>query len=546
MKYKIILQHIFAASLLTIFSCSKETGFVDQVALKDPAGAKIYIDRFHPSILKDFKKESDHSVKLMSSSIPNLVTSKLGDKVGAIRINGRDTWVNDRHAGYTFKGDADEFTMIPSWLGKLDVFHLGSLIKGNTIADLSFTPLSERGGNYISKPIEASVSFASKRVVGNFMPATMAAPEFFGKLMRDNGLTNPVSHGFAYEIKQFNYFNEVKSAFGSNVDIKKIFFNSSSSSNEYGDKITKDYGIMVSFTQKNFTVDMSLPETGELYSDLDLSALGGVWPAYINSMAYGSKGIILIESNAEIESFKKTVEKAFSVMGGLIDGTKQLSQQELNVLNQSEMNMLFIGTDSKFLVKSLTSFGELIGFVKKGNTFGPNNPGVPISFNLRSLNKHTTIKNYFEIKVPIDHFYVYMVGTTQKAVRTRTAPRRIKVTSRPTIPVERFYIYADPEGQNKIIAPKNFVLYVDYKYETKSFLSWGSNSISNRPFANLKQGNPIDIPLSDLIGKAEVPRGWKIFLRPNSKYTQISNGNLSRSVVRPDGSSSRGNSRSHP
>lgn len=324
-------------------------------------------------------------------------------KVGRVEVTDRSQWDDPGQVGFTIKGVADEFIMTPDWLGKLDVFHLGSIIQGNSIQDLSFIPLSERNGDYEAKPVSVSVSFPAKTVTGSFMPDVMSSTEFFSTLMKNNKMTSMQNSAFQYEIEEFTYFNELKTVFGADVDIKAIFFKSGSSGSNSSEQISGNSGLVATFTQKNFSVDMSIPEEGlELYDKLNVAS--GVSPVYINSVMYGAKGILLVESSVESNVLKSTFDKVFSVMGGLIDGSKQLTTEEKQIIANSQIQMAFMGTGGA-VVKKLASLDELIGVIKKGVQFSPLTPGVPISYKMRTLLGNKTVQNRFNFRIPIKPFY---------------------------------------------------------------------------------------------------------------------------------------------
>lgn len=405
---KIIAMLAISACCMFI-SCQKQEVNIENITanLKSPNMSTVKLNA-SPSILLASEQKThkvENSFKTASIG-PTLIGAVNGNIIGAVHIENNNFWKDTATPGMTVAGYADEFTMTPEWLGRLDVFHLGSLIKGNSLQDLSFTPLMERNGDYVSKPIYASVSFPSKTVSGSFMPDVMASTEFFSTLMQENGLTSTQTNAFSFEINEFTYYNEIKTIFGSNVDVKAIFFNTGSTGTSTSEKISKKSGLVATFNQKNFSVDMDTPEPGELYEDLNTANLGGVSPVYINSVVYGSKGIIIIESDTESETLKTTFNKVFSVMGGLVNGTQSLTSAENEIVSQSDLQIFFIGPNGEQAIKKLTSLDDLIGFVRTGSVFSPSSPGVPIQFKMRGLNNHQTIRSDFRIEIPFKPFYI--------------------------------------------------------------------------------------------------------------------------------------------
>ena len=299
--------------------------------------------------------------------------------IGAVHIRTDSMWLGDL-AGRSFIGYADEFTMLPEWLGQKDNFYLGNLIKGNTISTLDLTPLSERLGQYESKPISASISLPGKTISGTFNPNELSASQFYSKLLQDNGMPNTQNAAYSYSLQEFTYYDELRTVFGSNVKVSALFYGSGSTSTNGVMKIAGKSGLVAKFVQKNFSLDMDIPEQGELYANLDLNAVDGYWPAYISNITYGSTGILVIESEENQQLVNSTFKKAFSVLGGLVSGTSELNSTEIATINNSMMKIYFIGPNGAEAVKRIVSVDELLGFIKKGSAFSAQTPGVPISF----------------------------------------------------------------------------------------------------------------------------------------------------------------------
>lgn len=372
--------------------------------------------------------------------------------ISAVHLNPGEFWTGSQ-VGMTFSGYADEFTMLPEWLGQLDNFYLGSLIKGNSIASLEMAPLSERLGEYQSRPISASISLPLKTVSGIYNPTELRTSEFYSRLLLANGMQEPQRASYSYNIQEFTYYDELKTVFGSNVKVNALFFSSGSTSTNGALKISKSTGLVAKFTQKNFSLNMDVPIQGELYENLDLAALGGQWPAYISSITYGSTGVLVIESDEDSEIVNSTYSKAFSVLGGLVSGGNDLTESEKGTIGRSTMRIYFIGPNGAEAVKSIFSFEELAAYIKKGTAFSPQSPGVPISFKMKSLPDHKTLKNDFVIDVPIRPFYI-------KAEYTAKDPRPASCPCHDL----NLTFFADDRGKIPIKISNQVPIYVNTKF----------------------------------------------------------------------------------
>ncbi|MGY0035351.1 hypothetical protein [Pedobacter sp. NJ-S-72] len=141
----------------------------------------------------------------------------------SVHLNPVTQWTGDQ-VGMTFTGYADEFSMLPEWLGQQDNFYLGSLIKGNTISTLEMIPLSERLGEYESRPISASISLPLKEVTGTYNPTELRTSEFYSKLLLANGMNTLQKATFSFGMQEFSYYDELKMVFGTNAKVGAIFF----------------------------------------------------------------------------------------------------------------------------------------------------------------------------------------------------------------------------------------------------------------------------------------------------------------------------------
>lgn len=241
-------------------------------------------------------------------------------------------------------------------------------------------------------------------------------------------------------------------------------------------------------------------------------------------MIYGSKGILLVESNESSEKISKTLNQTFTVMQGLINGTKEITSEEKKLINSSSLFILFMGADGNTITQSLNSLEELIAYMKRGTTFSHNTPGVPISFKIRSLKDHKTVQNFFSIKMPINHFYID--GNVVQSRRNDT-PLSYNINT-----------YADPEKKFRIITPKNFSVNIDYTYKNNGFLS-NTRLSANKTIANAKQENPITNSVFSILNVSKVPDNYSINIRPSSSYTVITRKVNSKYRPPVNGGSSR-------
>ncbi|RAJ26068.1 thiol-activated cytolysin family protein [Pedobacter cryoconitis] len=478
--------------IIVLLGCSKAdyTGIGNTNkygGLRSPDAGNISINNATVSAFREVLNTKSRSAKTSTTAVMGINSFDRPGTISSVHINPATQWIGDQ-VGMTFTGYADEFSMLPEWLGQQDNFYLGSLIKGNTISSLEMIPLSERLGEYESRPISASISLPLKIVGGIYNPTELRTSEFYSKLFFANGMNNLQKATFSYGMQEFSYYDELKMVFGTNAKVNAIFFGSSSSSSNEILRIKKTNGLVVKFMQKNFSLLMDTPEPGELYNNLNINALGGSWPAYISSITYGSTGVLAIESDASSETLKSAYENAFNVLGNLVSGGSSVTSTEQGIINNSSMKIYFVGVNGAEAVKSIFSYDELSAYIKRGSTFSPETPGVPISFKMNSLPDNKPLVNNFKIDVPIKPFYV-------KTVYVEQSPRPI------SCPCHDMYLtfFADQRGTIPIKIQNSIPIYANTK-----FLRWERTGSPREGFSqspvfaseahyNTNQGNELII-----------------------------------------------------
>ena len=502
--------YLYLLLIIVLTGCSKKdnTGTVGNgnkySGLKPPEGGDIKITGANISTFTAAASNSAINSKKVSSIGIMSGPNDRPHTIAALHLNPADQWLGDQ-AGMTFTGYTDEFIMLPEWLGQQDNFYLGSLIKGNSIASVDMIPLAERLGEYVSKPISASISLPLKTVTGMYNPTELRTSEFYSKLLSANGVPGTQKSSFSYDVQDFTYYDELKTVFGSNAKVGALFYGSTSSTTNGTMKISKSSGLVAKFTQKNFSLDMDVPENGELYSNLNLNALGGYWPAYISSITYGSTGIVVIESAEDQQVVNSTFKKTFSVLGGLVSGGSNLTEAEKNTVNKSTMKIYFIGPNGAEAIKSIFSLEELTAYIKKGSTFSPQTPGVPISFKMKSLPDNKPLISNFKIDLPVDMIYVKY---RKKQVGNENSG----------FGVEMFVdSYADAKCTVPIITPERILFYFSSKPECES--TFGCPSITTAGHG-VRQG-PTRFFDSYQIKYLEMVGSVRLINSPKNEYTPI-------------------------
>lgn len=381
-----IRRVFFLTSAITIalVSCSKKQ--VDSIP--DKASGNSY--RF-----SDLPKYGD-----------TIITIKTGKETGIqgyldrLKINGTGEFLRDsiwpNSGGYSRFYTTDEQVVVPDNQGYI---YPGSLIRGNTVNDANFVPLPIR--NYKRVPITVSVSFPSDAAVGVIdTPSLSRTRVFLRTALLAPGFSGAQIEEFLYETFGFSFYDEIKRAFGSNENIKKLFYSSSSSFNFQSVKTDKRSALVAKFSLKNFVMRLEAPQNGKLIDEtnVDQAVLQGYTPVYINSITYGRMGIIVIESNETLENLKtqyeKTVRRIFKRT------TETLTEEEKRVVNSSRINVYLIGGSGTPQTQSVNGYDEFVKFIGTSGAFTAADPGVPIAFTMKYMSDNSNVRTTYRLDYP--------------------------------------------------------------------------------------------------------------------------------------------------
>ncbi len=201
---------------------------------------------------------------------------------------------------------------------------------------------------------------------------------------------------FSYDMNQFSYYNEIKLAFGCNINVAKVFNLGVDVSKE---KIKKNTGLIAKFIQKNFTVDMDLPLDGNiLLNHSDMSNVGAYDPVYISSIVYGRMGVIIVETNESYEDVRVAVKAAFEAK--IVNGELNLSYQHKQVLEKCDIKLSVTSGDGKGAVKAISGFEEFKNFIIEGGIFSQDVPGDPLFYTASYLSDNSPLYSRFKIDLP--------------------------------------------------------------------------------------------------------------------------------------------------
>ncbi len=334
-------------------------------------------------LINKWDKYPQKIVEIKADTLPPFFTSNKAVRTRAEFISD-SIWADGK--GHTQTYENNEITVSPSLSSYI---YLGDLIDGESFANNRYKPISKP-----TDPITISVSFPADNVVKTInRPSLSAMRSALREVLLNNNMSGTQSASFEYNMTKFSYYDEVKLAFGSNINVANVLNIGIEASSH---KIKSKTGIIAKVIQKYYTVDMDIPADGNLLlNNNDLSGLGNYSPVYINSIAFGRLGIITVESNKEYQDVKLAFKAAFNA--AKINGNLNISAENQTILENCDIKIYIIGGDESY--KVVEGFDEFKNFILTKGEYSSNNPGLPISFTASYLSDNSPYYTRFKVNI---------------------------------------------------------------------------------------------------------------------------------------------------
>lgn len=265
---------------------------------------------------------------------------------------------------------------------------LGGVYTAESIQDLSF--------KWIQKPLEPiDVSYTFPR----YFFDTIQRPSFssmyrsLNKAVESPNFSGKQSLAFEYDFRQYSYYDELKLAFGANVNICSLLKLSTSVSNQ---KIRAKSGLFARIVQKNFSMIMDYPYDGNVFlNNDDLQIVNSQNPLYINSIIFGRMGIIAIESNYTYDELKFAFKAALTAKK--VNGELEISSKHKKILQEATLKLFVSGGNGQDVAKIVEGYDEFKNFIINGGEFTRDVPGVPIFFTANHVSDNSVFTTTFEV-----------------------------------------------------------------------------------------------------------------------------------------------------
>lgn len=368
---------ITALMLSALVACKK-----NDVEKGSPSDEKIV------NTYGSLKKFSDtiFTIDGKPNSLKNLIKN---DKKSYTELIKDSVWANN--SGHSLIIESDEQVALSNYARYI---YPGSLLQGNSISDLTYKPLSQYQSKI--KPITVSVSAHAANVSGTINKPSLSATRNFLESIYSDAFSGKEIASFSFDMNQFTYYDEFKLAFGANIKVGGIF-NASGSVDKT--KISKKTGLLAKFVQRNFTLDMDLPDNGRLLDDtVDPSTLGPYSPVYVSSITYGRMGIMKIESDFSYSSLTRAFKAAFSA--GIVSGGASIADSLKHIIDNSSIEVYDVGGEGQAIATAINSYDDFRKYIISGGNYTAQTPGFPLYYTLSYLSDNSIYKTRFNVNFP--------------------------------------------------------------------------------------------------------------------------------------------------
>ena len=134
-----------------------------------------------------------------------------------------------------------------------------------------------------------------------------------------------------------------------------------------------------------FSIIMDMPESlsadPQVLQQLDKLA-------FINSIQFGRKVILVIESNIDYDKLQEAIDNLLK--------SKEVSQKELAILANSNIRLMTIGNKEIKDINPDNPFTSILTYLS--STVTPDDFGGPISFSASNIKDNSVFVNYFNVQ----------------------------------------------------------------------------------------------------------------------------------------------------
>ncbi len=269
-----------------------------------------------------------------------------------------------------------------------DVIYPGALIKGESILDGSYVPISVN-----RKPITISTSLQGSDQVSVEVtdPKLSTVREAVNSLMNQEYDVPPANLGFTVE----EVYNREQLDLALNISYESGINNVS---NNFDFSNTNIRTRMVArFIQKYYTLDLDLPsEPSDLINGDPASAnFGSLMPMYVSTVTFGRMALFTVESELSETEVRNYLEASY----GQVEGDASVEFEKLS--SKSTMRVYVLGGSGADASAAINGFQDFKNYIIQGGNFSKESPGAPIAYKLRYITDNTIARVVSMASYPI-------------------------------------------------------------------------------------------------------------------------------------------------
>lgn len=186
------------------------------------------------------------------------------------------------------------------------------------------------------------------------------------------------NYSFSFVIKKIQSYGELAVNWGQIINLQKLLGIAP------GYKPLKNI-VLVDINQSFFSITMDMPES--LSTDPQvLQRLDDL--VFVNSIQFGRKVILVIESNIDYNELQETIHNLLNY--------KEVSQKGLAILANSNIRLVTIGNKDIKDIDPNNPFTSILDYFSQIVTV--EDFGIPISFSASNLRDNSVFVNYFDIQ----------------------------------------------------------------------------------------------------------------------------------------------------
>ncbi len=257
-----------------------------------------------------------------------------------------------------------------------DVIYPGALIKGESILDGSYVPVSVD-----RKPITISTSLQGAEIVSVMVedPKLSTVREAVNGLMSQEYDVPPANLGFTVE----NIYSREQMDLALNISYSSGI-NSVSSSFDFSNTEIRSR-VVAKFIQNYYTLDLDLPSKPSdlIDGDPNVANFGSLMPMYVSTVTFGRMALFTIESELSETEVHTYLEASY----GAVDGDASADFEKLSA--KSTMKVYVLGGSGEDASATINGFQDFKNYITRGGNFSKSSPGAPISYKVRYIHDNS-------------------------------------------------------------------------------------------------------------------------------------------------------------